>query len=64
MTNTGLSYTGRLEILPFGNFTNYGDYFEDDLEREQTVKVSLAGGLSFNENAKGQVLKLAEIFSK
>jgi hypothetical protein len=52
LTNTGLSYTGRLEILLFGNFTNYGDYFEGDLEREQTVKVSLAGGLSFNENAR------------
>lgn len=48
----GLAYTGRIELLPFGDFTNKGDYFEGDLEREQTPKLSIAGGLSYNENAK------------
>ncbi len=51
-SNPGLAYTGRIEYLPFGLFTNWGDYFEGDLEREQTVKVSLAGGLSYNESAR------------
>jgi phosphate-selective porin OprO and OprP len=52
ITNPGLAYTGRVEILPFGLFTNFGDYFEGDLEREKTVKVSLAGGLSQNSQAR------------
>ncbi|TXK36848.1 porin [Pontibacter qinzhouensis] len=51
-TNKGLAYTGRLELLPFGKFTNEGDYFEGDLEREPNVKVSLAGGLSHNRRAR------------
>jgi hypothetical protein len=51
-TNGGLAYTGRIELLPLGEFTNRGDYFEGDLEREKTPKLSLAGGLSYNEDAK------------
>jgi hypothetical protein len=51
-TDKGLSYTGRVEFLPFGKFTNGGDYFEGDLEREQTMKVSLAGGMNHNEDAR------------
>ena len=47
----GLAYTGRIELLPFGEFTNNGDYFEGDLAREKTPKLSLAGGYSNNENA-------------
>lgn len=48
---TGFSYTGRLEVLPFGEFTNKGDYFDSDLEREKTPKLSLAAGYSYNDNA-------------
>lgn len=51
LTDRGLMYTGRIEILPFGPFTNEGDYFEGDLEREPTPKLSLAGGYGYNENA-------------
>jgi phosphate-selective porin OprO/OprP len=47
----GLAYTGRIELLPFGVFTNNGDYFEGDLMREQHPKVSIAGGFSNNEDA-------------
>ena len=47
----GLSYTSRLEILPFGRFTGNGDFSEGDLEREPTPKLSIAGGYSFNHNA-------------
>lgn len=47
----GLAYTSRAEILPFGAFTNGGDYFEGDLEREEKPKLSLAGGYSHHENS-------------
>jgi phosphate-selective porin OprO and OprP len=49
--NTGLCYTGRIEILPFGLFTNKNDYTEGDQAREPKPKISLAGGISFNDNA-------------
>ncbi|MGV3504447.1 MAG: porin [Adhaeribacter sp.] len=51
-TPPGLAYTGRVELLPLGAFSHKGDYFEGDLAREQTVKLSLAGGMSFNDNAR------------
>lgn len=51
VSDAGLAYTGRLEVLPFGSFTNGGDYFEGDIEREQTPKLSLAAGYHYNENA-------------
>lgn len=57
-TDKGLAYTGRVEWLPFGNFTNEGDYSEGDLEREGQVKLSLAGGYSLNKattNTGGQL---------
>jgi len=44
----GLSYTGRLEWLPLGAFTDKGDYFEGDLAHEEHVKVSI--GASYNNN--------------
>lgn len=47
----GLSYTGRLEILPMGEFTNKGDYFDSDLAREPKPKVSLGIGYSYNDDA-------------
>ncbi|MBC8125067.1 MAG: porin [Candidatus Kapabacteria bacterium] len=46
----GLAYTGRVEFLPFGAFTNGGDYFEGDLSREQKPKVSI--GLSYQHNER------------
>ena len=47
----GLSYTGRLEILPFGEFKGEGDYFESDLAREPTPKLAFGVGYSYNNNA-------------
>lgn len=52
LSDAGLAYTGRVEILPFGKFTNKGDYFEGDLEREKTPKLSIAGGYHYNESAQ------------
>jgi phosphate-selective porin OprO/OprP len=46
----GMAYTGRVDLLPFGSFTNGGDYFEGDLAREKTPKVSIGVAYSHNEN--------------
>ncbi len=50
-SDRGLAYTGRLEVLPFGKFTNGGDYFEGDLAREPKPKVSFGITYSNNQNA-------------
>ncbi|MBI2259857.1 MAG: porin [Flavobacteriia bacterium] len=47
-SNKGLSYTGRIEVLPFGSFTGENDYSEGDLEREQKPKLSIAGTYNYN----------------
>ena len=47
-TDENLAYTGRLELLPLGKFTNKGDFFEGDLERESKPKISLAATYSKN----------------
>lgn len=49
--NPGLCYTGRIEFLPLGLFTGKNDYTEGDQAREQKLKISLAGGASYNDNA-------------
>lgn len=51
LSNYGLAYTGRIEILPFGAFTDGGDYFEGDVVREAKPKLSIAGGYMFNDMA-------------
>ncbi|MCH7415650.1 OprO/OprP family phosphate-selective porin [Belliella sp. R4-6] len=48
--NNGLSYTGRVEVLPFGVFSNSGDYSEGDLEFEPRPKLSI--GMTLSENQK------------
>lgn len=60
-TDGGLAYTGRVEFLPLGKFTNDGDYSEGDLEREKKPKISIGGGYSYNHNTTktaGQTGKL------
>lgn len=49
--SNGLAYTGRVELLPFGAFTGGGDYFEGDLRREPTPKLSIAAGMQHNDRA-------------
>ena len=49
-SDRGLAYTGRIELLPMGKFTNGGDYFEGDLARESTPKISLGLTYSSNQN--------------
>jgi phosphate-selective porin OprO/OprP len=47
----GKEYTARVEILPFGNFTNKGDYFGSDLAREKDPKLSIGITGDYNHNA-------------
>ncbi|MFN7489949.1 MAG: porin, partial [Chryseotalea sp.] len=49
-SDQGLAYTARIELLPFGQFTNGGDFFEGDLMREPKPKVSIGLTYSDNEN--------------
>lgn len=49
-TDPGLAFTVRGEVLPFGHFSNGGDYFEGDLMREKSPKVSLGMTYSYNNN--------------
>jgi hypothetical protein len=59
----GLDYTARLELLPFGNFTNGGDYTGGDIVREKTPKLAIGLSYDFNNKAiktngqKGDLLK-------
>ena len=50
-SDNGLAYTGRVELLPLGKFTNGGDYFEGDLAREPKPKLSIGATLSSNKKA-------------
>jgi hypothetical protein len=49
---TNFSYTGRLEILPFGYFLKNGDFSQGDLVREQKPKLSIAASYNYNEDAE------------
>lgn len=54
VSDKGLAYTGRVELLPLGRFTGSNDNIEGDLEREKTPKLSLAGTYHFNDKAQRQ----------
>ena len=47
----GHQYTGRIELLPMGNFTGNGDYSGSDLKREQTPKLAIGVTYDHNNNA-------------
>jgi phosphate-selective porin OprO and OprP len=47
--NGKLCYSTRWEFLPFGEFTNGGDYIEADNDREATPKIAIAGVYSYND---------------
>lgn len=46
-----LAITQRVEFLPFGAFEDGGDYFEADLLREETPKLSFGLGYTHNDDA-------------
>jgi hypothetical protein len=58
VSNSGLAYTGRIELLPLGKFTGNNDYIEGDLEREPSPKISIATTYSFNDRAVRQAGQL------
>lgn len=47
----GYNYTGRMEVLPFGAFTNDGDYVSADVFREEEPKLSIGASAALNRNA-------------
>ena len=47
----GHQYTGRIELLPFGEFASDGDYSGGDLKREKTPKLAIGASYDFNNNA-------------
>ena len=47
----GHQYTGRLDLLPFGNFTNNSEYEGDDLNREESPKLLVGISYDYNNNA-------------
>lgn len=58
LSNGGLAYTGRIELLPMGAFTGENDNIEGDLMREQKVKMSFGATLSHNDRAIRQAGQL------
>lgn len=48
----GFDYTGRLEFLPMGEFTDDGDYVGAAISREESPKLSLAVTYDFNDEAQ------------
>ncbi len=53
-SDKGLNYTGRIDILPFGKFTNDNEMQEGDLEREQKPKLAIGVTYNYNANALRQ----------
>lgn len=51
ISNAGLAYTNRIEILPLGDFKENGNYFEGDVLREEKLKIAIAGAYHFNDLA-------------
>lgn len=47
----GHQYTGRIELLPFGEFTSKGDYSGSDLKREEKPKLAIGATYDYNNNA-------------
>lgn len=49
--DTGLAYTGKIELMPFGAFKNDGTNFEGDILKEEQPKLMVSGAYSFNHKA-------------
>ncbi len=47
----GHQYTGRVELLPLGNFTSKGDYSGSDQKREEKPKLAIGVTYDHNNNA-------------
>lgn len=60
----GYDYTGRVEVLPFGEFEGDGDYFASDLKREKTPKLSVGVTYDFNERASREGGQLGDFLEQ
>lgn len=64
-SDTGLAYTGKVELFPLGPFKNNGSFFEGDIAREEKPKLLLSGAYSFNNKASKTQGQLGErLFEK
>ncbi|AWA30805.1 porin [Flavobacterium magnum] len=50
--NNGLSYTGKIELLPLGTFKKDGHYFEGDILREPKPRLMVSGAYNINLKAR------------
>ncbi len=50
--NDGLSFTGKVELLPFGKFKKDGHYFEGDLLGEEKPKLMVSAAYNINQKAR------------
>ena len=50
----GSHFVGRVELLPLGEFTSKGDYFEGDLKRENSAKIAFGASYSYNHGSGKQ----------
>ena len=48
----GFAYTGRLELYPLGRLHGKGEYIEGDVEVEETPKLMIGLGYTFNNKAQ------------
>jgi len=51
-SDTGLAYTGKLELYPLGKFTKNGSFFEGDLLLERRPKLMISGAYSYNDRSR------------
>lgn len=58
--SSGLCYSFRSEVLPFGEFKSNGDYIESDIFNEEKFKLSVALGYSFNNKTSRVAGQLGE----
>lgn len=61
--NKEMSYTGRVEWLPLGEFTDGGDYFEADLAFEKKPKLSVGVVYNYNPGTNRIGGQTGELFS-
>ncbi len=47
----GYDYTARVELLPFGEFSKKGDYVGASIQREESVKLSIAATYDLHDRA-------------
>src|SRR5690606_2750172 len=50
-SDTGLAYTGKVELFPLGPFKNNGSFFEGDIAREPRPKLMFSAAYSYNNKA-------------